>query len=200
MKFDRAKLTTPTECRAWPAPETSTRTSPGSGYSTSVAIPAVRACGSGNSSIIPWRQRRAEEAPLPPGPSLPAGRTSSARFLDYGPFAVLEPSQRASKTPQPIRDACLALTRASEETDTLPCFSARRFAGGPRGDGVHRGRSARVYENPPARAAPASVNTAHHPKTMANEVPRFTLLTQAKPIAVKASVQIIKISTPEARL
>ena len=57
-----------------------------------------------------------------------------------------------------------------------------------------------VYENPPARAAPANEKNAHHPKTMANEVPRFTLLTQVKPIAVKANVQIIKISSPEARL
>ena len=51
------------------------------------------------------------------------------------------------------------------------------------------------YENIAPKPAPARVNTAHHPKTMPNEVPRFSLLlTQVKPIAVKTSVQIMKMS------
>src|SRR5438105_6974090 len=39
----------------------------------------------------------------------------------------------------------------------------------------------------------------NHPNTIANEVPRFTLLTQVKPIAVSASVQILNTSTLDAR-
>ena len=49
-------------------------------------------------------------------------------------------------------------------------------------------------------AAPASVNTAHQPKTMAYAVPVFTLLTQVKPMAVSTSVQIMKMSSAEAML
>jgi len=65
---------------------------------------------------------------------------------------------------------------------------------------VHCDLSARVYENPPASAALANVKNAHHPNTMANEVPRFTLLTQVNPIAVSTKVQIMKISSDDAKL
>ena len=55
-----------------------------------------------------------------------------------------------------------------------------------------------------AKAAPSAaavpVNTAHQPKTMASAVPRFTLPTRVKPMAVRISVQIRKISNEEARL
>jgi hypothetical protein len=54
-----------------------------------------------------------------------------------------------------------------------------------------------------AKAAPSAaavpVNTAHQPKTMASAVPRFTLPTHVKPMAVRISVQIRKISNEEAR-
>lgn len=49
-------------------------------------------------------------------------------------------------------------------------------------------------------AAANTVNNAHHPKTMAYEVPAFTLLTQVNPIAVRTRVQIMKTSTAEAML
>ena len=73
-------------------------------------------------------------------------------------------------------------------------------AGSGASDRIDCGLTAALYENAPASAAPASVKNAHHPNTMANDVPRFTLLTQVKPIAVSASVQIMKISSADARL
>src|SRR5579872_1506962 len=52
----------------------------------------------------------------------------------------------------------------------------------------------RVYEN---KAENARVMTTHHPITIANDVPIFTLPARANPIAVNASVQSKKISTCE---
>ncbi len=49
-------------------------------------------------------------------------------------------------------------------------------------------------------AAPTPVITTHQPKTIPYAVPRFTLLTQVKAIAVRTSVQSKKISRAEARL
>ena len=57
-----------------------------------------------------------------------------------------------------------------------------------------------LYESATLIAAPARVKNAHHPNTMAYDVPRFTLLTQVNPIAVSANVQIMKISTADATL
>ena len=56
------------------------------------------------------------------------------------------------------------------------------------------------YENLAATPAPTRVMITHQPKTMANAVPRLTLLTQVKPMAVKARVQIMKMSNAEATL
>jgi hypothetical protein len=55
------------------------------------------------------------------------------------------------------------------------------------------------YEKAAPSAAAVRVNTAHQPKTMASAVPRFTLLRQVKPMAVRISVHIRKISNEEAR-
>src|SRR5579863_9401197 len=52
-----------------------------------------------------------------------------------------------------------------------------------------------IYEN---NAENASVITTHHPTTMANDVPIFTLPAVANPIAVNASVQSKNRSTCEA--
>ena len=56
------------------------------------------------------------------------------------------------------------------------------------------------YENLAATPAPIRVMITHQPKTMANAVPHLTLLTQVKPMAVKARVQIMKMSNAEATL
>jgi hypothetical protein len=56
------------------------------------------------------------------------------------------------------------------------------------------------YEKAAPSAAAVRVNTAHQPKTMACAVPRFTLLRHVKPMAVRISVQMRKISNEEARL
>ena len=67
------------------------------------------------------------------------------------------------------------------------------------GEGNARSQSF-FYEKAAPSAAAVRVNTAHQPKTMASAVPRFTLLTHVKPMAVRINVQIRKISNDEARL
>ncbi len=52
-----------------------------------------------------------------------------------------------------------------------------------------------LQENAAPIADPASTTTAHQPKTTPRQVPRFTLVRQAKPIPVSASVQMVMMST-----
>src|ERR1700730_2874420 len=54
--------------------------------------------------------------------------------------------------------------------------------------------------NAAATATPISTTTAYQPNTMANAVPRLTLLMQVMPIAVRTRVQMVKMSNDVSRL